>query len=427
MNPGDRTIRAGLALIALLLGVGAGRLAAQQQTASPHGKLDAECSLCHSARGWRPAHVSSAFNHGRWGFALEGAHATAACTACHASLDFSGAPTDCVACHRDVHRGELGAECSRCHTPRSFVDRAAMIRMHQGTRFPLEGVHRVADCEACHTPGAQGQLTFVMRGAACEDCHLPVFLATTNPPHESSGFPRTCDQCHTATIWTASRYNHNDTGFPLTGQHRTLPCADCHANNVYQGEPTTCVGCHQQQYDATANPPHLSAGFPTDCAACHTTNTWTGAVFNHNATSFALTGLHTSTPCSSCHVNGIYKGTPATCVGCHQPDYDQTTNPNHVAAGFPTDCASCHTTAGWTGAKFDHDASFFPIYSGNHRGQWNSCATCHTNPVTFTEFTCLSCHEHNQTSMDSKHRGRSGYRYDSQACYSCHPRGNGGD
>jgi hypothetical protein len=28
--------------------------------------------------------------------------------------------------------------------------------------------------------------------------------------------------------------------------------------------------------------------------------------------------------------------------------------------------------------------------------------------------------------MDSKHRGNSKYSYVSTACYSCHPRGNGG-
>jgi hypothetical protein len=407
----------------LLLAGLASRLGAQQMTSSPHGALQEECSLCHSARGWKPAHVSSSFDHGRWGFALAGAHATTTCTACHASLDFSNTPADCIACHQDVHRSELGADCSRCHTPRSFVDRAPMIRLHQATRFPLEGVHRVADCESCHTPSAQGQLTFVNRGTACEDCHLPSFMATTNPPHEASGFPRDCARCHAATTWTASRYNHNDTGFPLTGRHRALQCADCHANAVYTGAPTTCVGCHQQQYDATSNPAHAPAGFPTDCAACHTTNGWLGAKFDHQATGFTLTGQHKVIPCASCHANGVFQGAPTTCVGCHQADYDNTGNPNHLAAGFPTNCASCHTTTTWQGARFDHDASFFPIYSGSHRNQWSSCATCHTNPATFAEFTCLSCHEHSQASMDAKHQGRSGYRYDSQACFSCHPNG----
>ncbi|HET9039456.1 MAG TPA: hypothetical protein VFN40_04765, partial [Gemmatimonadales bacterium] len=67
-----------------------------------------------------------------------------------------------------------------------------------------------------------------------------------------------------------------------------------------------------------------------------------------------------------------------------------------------------------------------PIYSGAHAGRWASCATCHTNAANFQAFTCLTCHEHAKSTMDSKHSGRSGYVYDSQACYSCHPRGRAG-
>ena len=111
------------------------------------------------------------------------------------------------------------------------------------------------------------------------------------------------------------------------------------------------------------------------------------------------------------------------CVSCHQADYNGTTNPGHQSAGFPTDCASCHTTATWQGAKFDHDGPFFPIYSGSHRGRWNSCSDCHTVVSDLRQFSCLTCHEHNKTEMDSKHRGRSGYQYVSTACLSCHPSG----
>jgi hypothetical protein len=344
-----------LPLIVTLV-TGAGPVTAQEPTVSPHGTLQGECRDCHSPEGWRPARVGRDFDHAKWsrGFALEGGHLTASCSACHASLDFSGAPTDCASCHTDVHQGELGSDCARCHTPRSFVDRAGMTRLHQSTRFPLTGAHRVTDCDLCHTPSPQGQLTFVNRGSECQDCHLSRFLATTDPPHESSGFPRDCAQCHAITVWSAARYNHNDTDFPLTGRHRSIACASCHVNGGYQGAPTTCVGCHQQ-------------------------------------------------------------------------DYDATTDPAHVISGFSTDCASCHNTSGWTGANFNHDGNFFPIYSGTHRNKWTSCASCHPNSASFAEFTCTTCHEHSQSLMDPKHSERSGYRYDSQACYSCHRNGQGDD
>ena len=410
-----------LAAIALL-----GRsLAAQQRTESPHGRLQEECALCHSPDGWRPARVSKAFNHAKWGFALEGAHGQTACSACHASLDFAGAAKECIACHQDVHRGEFGADCSRCHTPRSFVDRSGMLRMHQTTRFPLTGVHLVADCESCHAPSSQGQFTFVNRGAECQDCHLQTFLATTNPDHQATGFSHDCSQCHAVTTWTASRFNHDAGGFPLTGAHRALRCADCHTGNTFTGAPTNCVGCHQTDFDNTTDPAHGSSGFTTDCTVCHTTTTWQNATFDHNASGFQLTGAHRTATCVSCHTNGYSGGTPTTCIGCHQADYDQSSNPNHVAAGFPTDCTACHNTTGWTGANFNHDGNWFPVYSGRHKSVWTDCATCHTNSANYMEFTCLSCHEHSQTSTDGHHRGVRNYRYDSQACYSCHPRGRG--
>ena len=83
---------------------------------------------------------------------------------------------------------------------------------------------------------------------------------------------------------------------------------------------------------------------------CHTTVTWTGGKFDHNGrTKFALTGAHATVECAQCHVGSKFAGTPTNCVGCHLPDFQKTTNPNHVAAGFPQDCTMCHVTTQWSG------------------------------------------------------------------------------
>ncbi len=111
-------------------------------------------------------------------------------------------------------------------------------------------------------------------------------------------------------------------------------------------------------------------------------------------------------------------------MSCHQADYNQTTNPNHTASGFSNNCVSCHTTTTWLGATFDHDGQFFPIYSGKHKNKWSTCSECHQVPTDYGQFTCLTCHEHNKSSMDSKHQGRSGYAYISTECLRCHPRGS---
>ena len=52
-----------------------------------------------------------------------------------------------------------------------------------------------------------------------------------------------------------------------------------------------------------------------------------------------------------------------------------------------------------------------------------ACAQCHTTP-SYQVFTCLTCH--GKADMDSKHRNRNGYRYDSLTCYGCHPTGRAG-
>ncbi|MCB0471475.1 MAG: hypothetical protein KDC56_00290, partial [Flavobacteriaceae bacterium] len=154
---------------------------------------------------------------------------------------------------------------------------------------------------------------------------------------------------------------------------------------------------------------------------CHTTNPgWTPASINHDF--FPLTLGHNIQDCKQCHTTGNYADASPDCVSCHQQDYTNAQDPNHQAAGFPTDCASCHTTnPGWSPSTFDHDGQYFPIYSGKHRGEWNSCADCHTNQNNYADFSCFKCHR--QTEMDDKHKNMNGYAYVSSVCLQCHPDG----
>lgn len=339
-------MRAILALAGLL--VSSGLAVAQQVTTpattrNPHGQLALQCSTCHAPEGWVPARVSAAFDHAKSGFALAGAHARAACRDCHVTLDFKGAPADCAACHRDPHRAELGADCGRCHTPRSFIDRTAMVRTHQETRFPLTGSHLALDCEQCHTPQAQGRLTFVNRPSDCVDCHRTSYVATTTPSHAAAGFSTNCTQCHATTVWTTARFSHVGTAFPLTGAHVAVRCAGCHGDGVYVGKSTACVSCHQTAYDATTNPSHAQLAFPTDCVQCHTTSTWTGARFTaHDGAYFRIySGTHAGRwrSCTTCHtVAGDYA--QFTCFTCH--DQQETNNHHAEIPGYSPACNQCH-------------------------------------------------------------------------------------
>jgi hypothetical protein len=411
--------------VLLMGGVRAVRAENPPPAANPHGDYKEDCSLCHSARGWKPVHISKKFDHSRF-LPLVGAHASINCTQCHKSLDFSMASTACNDCHADVHNGELGTDCARCHGTRSFVDRNDHIRLHRATRFPLQGAHVSLDCEMCHKLAAPDAYTYVNTPADCYSCHEADFQKTTNPAHVANGFSTDCTQCHDQVAWARGKFDHNATGFPLTGAHKTLNCDRCHVGGTFTGLSPNCVSCHQGDYDGTSDPAHAAAGFSTTCTQCHNTTRWSDAFFNHSGTSFPLTGAHKTAACSACHAGGVYAGLPSACVSCHQTDYNGTNDPPHLAAGFSTDCKTCHNTTSWSGATFDHTA-FFPIYSGTHAGRWSKCSDCHNNAASFADFNCLGCHPHSdKTETDGHHAQVSGYSYTSSACYSCHPTGRAG-
>jgi len=320
--------------------------AAPPRVASPHGALDLECGLCHGAEGWRPARISPRFAHGRGGFPLAGAHATAACLDCHGSLEFRAADTRCATCHEDVHRGELGADCARCHTARSFLDRGGMRRAHALTRFPLTGSHVALDCEACHAPAAQGQLRFVGARAECAACHLEAWRAARAPDHAASGFSTDCVTCHSTLDWRGAGFDHARTRFPLTGAHRAIACADCHGGGVYRGLAADCASCHRADYDRTTAPPHAATGFPTTCASCHGTATWDGARFDHDSANFPIySGKHAGRwqACADCHTTSAdYR--QFTCFTCHPHSDRAKTDGNHQGrSGYSYDSRACYT------------------------------------------------------------------------------------
>ncbi len=397
------------------LGFASASWAARPAVQNPHGDFREECGLCHGAQGWKPAKVATRFDHGKYGFQLEGAHAAAGCMNCHTTLQFSQSKTQCQSCHEDPHRGEMGLECARCHGAKSFTDRAPMVRAHQLTRFPLSGGHASVDCESCHRPQAQGRMQFVNTRTDCQSCHMDRYRATRDPDHAASGFPVTCQGCHSTESWNTAKFDHDRTTFPLTGRHRGTTCTSCHSNGQFASTSTACQSCHQAQYD-TAQPPHASAGFAaTACASCHNTNSFAGAAFNHNSTSFPLTGAHTAASCTNCHSSGVYDGLNTACQSCHATDYSSAPI-NHAAAGFAANaCATCHSTTRWAGATFNHGTTSFPL-TGSHTTA--TCQGCHTGTVFNNLSTaCQSCHMVQYNAATPPHAS-SGFA--ASACATCH-------
>lgn len=388
---------------------------------TPHGEnLDMDCVECHNPGGWNINYQTIQFNHSTTDFELEGTHVNVDCKLCHSTMVFDQAPMDCASCHADIHSQSVGNDCVRCHTSETWlVDN--IPELHEANGFPLIGAHSNLSCIECHNTDSSN-LRIDPLGNECINCHQDDYSATQNPNHQQAGFSTDCIECHTPLGfgWDSESINHDF--FPLTEGHDLQDCSQCHTTGNYSDASPECVTCHQEDYAGTMNPNHSTSGFSTDCVACHTTNPgWTPAVINHDF--FPLTMGHNIQDCTQCHTTGNYSDASPECVACHQTDYDQTNNPNHLAANFPTDCVACHTTnPGWTPAEFDHDGQYFPIYSGKHRETWNDCVECHANPSNYADFTCFTCHL--QPEMDDKHSEENGYEYLSSACLQCHPNGD---
>lgn len=185
-----------------------------------------------------------------------------------------------------------------------------------------------------------------------------------------------------------------------------------------------CLACHGVEYAGR----HSGTDTPGTCLACHVPGTWAGPAVDHEAVSggFQLLGAHAEAPCAACHAadgTPLYPGaTDEACHECHAAEYEAT----HAAAGYPTDCTHCHDASAWANAHFDHDADWFPVFSGVHRNKWPSCATCHVAPADFANFSCVGCHRHDGWRTDAEHAGVAGYAWESALCYACHPSGYAG-
>ena len=123
---------------------------------------------------------------------------------------------------------------------------------------------------------------------ACYSCHSADFKKTQAPNHVALGYSTTCDQCHSSDNWLNAKFDHNSVGFPLSGAHAVPPraCDDCHNNNNFNLTTTTCISCHQNDYNNANSPPHK--GFPTTCQQCHDTIQWSDGKFDHSQTGFPV-------------------------------------------------------------------------------------------------------------------------------------------
>jgi hypothetical protein len=381
-------------------------------------QFGANCEQCHTVKGWQVSIQQIQDHQNR--FPLMGAHAALDCDACHKSAavgQFQGLSTACYSCHAKDFQATTGpshasagfsTSCEQCHGFNNWF--GVKFDHLKFTGFALTGMHATLDCTACHVNNQ-----FKNTPASCVGCHLPDYQKAANPNHVQANFPTTCQTCHNTSAWQPASFDHNSVGFPLTNGHAGLQCTQCHVNNNYNLTSGACNQCHMKDYNGTTNPNHAQAGFPTDCTVCHNTVSWLQATFNHSATGFPLTGMHVSTPCAQCHVNGNYNLTSSACSSCHMPDYNSTNNPAHAAAGFPNTCEVCHNTTAWIPASFNHNNTAFPL-TGAH--VTTPCASCHVNNnYTTLPTACYGCHQADYNSTSNPNHQAAGFPTTCQTCH----------
>lgn len=396
------------------------------QTSNPNHmvlNIPTECADCHTTNpDWNPATFSIHNNY----YFLDGAHTDADCFSCHDG-DYNNTSSVCFDCHTDNYNEStnpnhvqlsIPTECADCHTTNPDWN-PATFDIHNNY-YVLDGAHTDADCFSCHNGDYNNT------SSVCFDCHTDDYNQSTNPNHVVLDIPNECADCHTTNPdWNPATFDIHNNYYVLDGAHLAIECVTCHDGD-YNNTSAGCFDCHSDDYNQSTNPNHVALGIPNVCADCHTTNAdWNPATFDIHDNYYVLAGAHIAiaNDCSTCH-NGDYNNTPNTCYGCHQTDYNQTTDPPHQTAQFPIECELCHTQNAWVPSTFNHDGQYFPIYSGEHNGEWDQCSDCHNNPSDYSIFTCLTCHSQSET--NNEHEDVSGYQYNSNACYACHPNGDSG-
>ena len=65
--------------------------------------------------------------------------------------------------------------------------------------------------------------------------------------------------------------------------------------------------------------------------------------FDHLTTGYELRGFHRDLSCEYCHLQGVFKGTPRSCVGCHSTGSRVSSTPRPVTHILTQDnCEACH-------------------------------------------------------------------------------------
>ncbi len=220
---------------------------------------------------------------------------------------------------------------------------------------------------------------------------------------------------------------------PLAHHHAQLEksCTSCHTPLDREAQKGLCLKCHEaikDDMDQQLGMHGLATEARTQqCNRCHTEHKGRETslvdlqrlMFDHGLTNFPLSGAHKQQTCASCHkvvstgpttTKIQYKGTPSTCISCHQKD---DLHKGRLGSG----CGDCHTDIAWSMRKpFDHfRLTGFRLLEA-HRlvadGGKATCASCHyaERYKGIPHETCAACH-----GLEDVHNGLFGAQ-----CSLCH-------
>jgi hypothetical protein len=281
-----------------------------------------------------------------------------------------------------ISHAEFAKECGLCHA----------------APWSAQGMSDL--CQTCHTSIAAELENPTSLHGAIVDRHTGLECRTCHPehrgPHASLTLATEQDFPHEVVGFALNAHNSRSPGIPFT-------CADCHTTNLDAFIPQTCLDCHKQ-LNLVFSTAHVLE-FGLDCLACHDGIDRYGQ-FSHRQTQFDLTGKHSQTICSKCHLNARTQAdlqhTPTSCPACHL-----SSDPH--SGRFGQECGTCHNPNGWSdNVKFDHTLASFQL-EGDHAEV--ACEACHLNrQFQGTPSDCFSCHKQ----IDA-HRGEFG-----TDCAVCH-------
>lgn len=222
---------------------------------------------------------------------------------------------------------------SVCH----HITLAQSMFDHFTTGFRLEGSHRFAECESCHTDGL-----FEGTPTQCAGCHTQAsrIRAVSKPAVHATTTDR-CDSCHRTNAWVAvARVDHLE----VLGT-----CISCHDGRKANGKPTD----HSPASD--------------QCDDCHRTTAWVPAAFDHTGIVGACFSCHNgivamgkpidhipaTNLCEDCHNTVMWSPVArvdhqqvlGTCSTCHNGVVAAGKHPQHIPT--TAECDTCHNTIAW--------------------------------------------------------------------------------